>query len=73
MSSAFDQLQIQQLSVEERLQLIGQIWDSLSPPAQCALSPEQIAEIDARLQQEALEPNAGSAWEEVKERLLRGS
>lgn len=59
------------LSVEERLQLVEDLWDSIAadtenlPP----LSQEQIAEIERRLAEHEKNPERARPWEEVRERL----
>jgi putative addiction module component (TIGR02574 family) len=58
------------LSVEERLRLAEQIWDSIAEnPENLPLSEAQRAELDRRLEAYKQSPDAGSSWEEVKERL----
>lgn len=56
-----------QLTVEERLDLIGQIWDSLesAPP----LTPEQIAELERRSRDVDANPEDGTDAAEVVARL----
>ena len=56
-----------QLTVEERLDLIGQIWDSLErvPP----LTPEQIAELERRSRDVDANPEDGTDAAEVVARL----
>lgn len=61
------------LSPEEQLQLLEDIWDRLSQrPANLPLSPEQRDELDRRL--DAIEDvragrPLGRSWSEVRERL----
>jgi putative addiction module component (TIGR02574 family) len=62
------------LSPEEQLQLLEDIWDRLSQrPANLPLSPEQRDELDRRL--DAFEEDVragrpiGRPWSEVRERL----
>ena len=61
---------ILELSVEERLALVEDIWDSIAenqdfPP----LTPDQEAELEARLQSLAANPDAGASWAEVRARI----
>jgi putative addiction module component (TIGR02574 family) len=42
-------LRIDRMSADERLRLIGEIWDSLSPAEQVQLTDEQLAELDRRI------------------------
>ncbi len=61
---------ILQLSVQERIQLAEDIWDSIaSAPESLSLTEEQKKELDRRLL--LLEKNPGQTipWEKVKEKL----
>ena len=51
------------LSVSARLELIGEIWDSLEELPE---SPELLAELERRSVDAARDPSAGRTWEEVK-------
>jgi len=57
-------------SVEERIQLVEDIWDSIAVvPEAVSLSKEQKRELDRRLEAYHRNPDAGSPWSEVKERV----
>jgi putative addiction module component (TIGR02574 family) len=65
---------LDELSPEEQLELLGELWDRLSrQPANVPLSVEQREELDRRL--DALEEDIkagrplGRPWSEVRERL----
>lgn len=60
------------LSAAERLQLIEEIWDSLSLPEQLEIPESHREELDRRLAAADANPEAGSSWEEVKARLRGG-
>lgn len=66
-----DLAELFKLSVEERLQLVEDLWDSIAadtenlPP----LSQDQIAEIERRLAEHEKNPERARPWEEVRERL----
>lgn len=60
-----------ELSVAERVQLVGDIWDSIAADQQAlSLTQAQRDEIDRRLEDERLHPQDASSWEEVKTRIL---
>lgn len=60
-----------ELPVEERLELVGNIWDSIAQvPDAVALTEAQRAELDRRLEAYRRNPKAGSPWAEVKARIL---
>lgn len=62
------------LSVEERLQLVGDIWDSIAEdaavdPDLLPLSDEERAEIDRRVAEDDADPGAAIPWEEAIARI----
>jgi putative addiction module component (TIGR02574 family) len=64
--------EFQNLSVEQRLQLIETIWESLVQEGRDIPVPdEHIEEIDRRLDDLELNPDDSSPWEEVRGRILR--
>ena len=66
--------EIQQLSVAERVQLAEEIWDSIEAvPEQLPLTDAQRRELDLRLDAHQREPGNVIPWEEVREKLQRGS
>lgn len=66
-------MDVLQLPVEDRLELVGAIWDSLSAfPDALRLSDEQSAELEQRLESFRRAPEQGSRWEDVKARILKG-
>ncbi|MEH2311534.1 MAG: addiction module protein [Nostoc sp.] len=61
---------ISELSVSERIQLAEDLWDSiLTIPHEVPLNDEQKQELDRRLEMHRQNPNQGSTWQSVKERL----
>jgi putative addiction module component (TIGR02574 family) len=63
-------VEISQLSIAERIQLAEDLWDSiLDRQDEIELDRGQQQEIDRRLAQHRQDPNAGSSWETVKQRL----
>lgn len=69
MSPTFQALGIDRLSQEERLNLIGEIWDSLGPIDQREIPESDRQELERRLAAADADPTAGRAWEEVRARL----
>jgi putative addiction module component (TIGR02574 family) len=62
--------EILDLSVSERIQLAQDIWDSVAKvPESLALTDEEKAEIDRRLDLYHKDPNAGSPWSVVRDRI----
>ena len=61
---------ILELSVAERVQMVEDIWDSIAAvPEAVPLSEDQKKELDRRLEAYHLNPDAGSPWNEVRERI----
>jgi putative addiction module component (TIGR02574 family) len=60
-----------ELPVSERLELVGDIWDSIAQaPDAVELTEAQRVELERRLEAYRRDPNAGSPWTEVKARIL---
>jgi putative addiction module component (TIGR02574 family) len=60
------------LPVEERLRLVEDLWDSIAEvPEAVELSDEQRKELDERLEQFHRDPEAGSPWKDVRDRILK--
>lgn len=58
------------LSVSERIQLVEDIWDSIAKvPESLPLSDEQKLELDRRLDAHHNDPDAGSPWDVVRDRI----
>jgi putative addiction module component (TIGR02574 family) len=68
MSSDIHQLGIDSWSVEDKLRLIGEIWDSLEA-APTEIPEAHREELDRRLDAADAEPDAGSPAHEVMARL----
>jgi putative addiction module component (TIGR02574 family) len=61
---------VMSLSVPERIQLVEDIWDSIAElPEKVLLTDVQKAELDRRLDAYHQNPNEGSPWEAVRERI----
>jgi putative addiction module component (TIGR02574 family) len=72
MAATMQSLGIDRLSVEEKLTLVREIWDSLvAASARPALSEEQLQELRRRVAEDEADPDALIPWEEVKAQALR--
>lgn len=58
------------LSAAERLELIEELWDSITDddPA-IALTPDQREDLRRRVAEADADPAGGSPWEEARERI----
>jgi putative addiction module component (TIGR02574 family) len=72
MSLTLERSEIEKLSIPERLELIGLIWDSITETDPQAGVPEwHLQELDRRRAAAEADPGAGVPWDEVKARLTR--
>lgn len=59
------------LSVEERIELMGQLWDSLDPASAAPISGELASELEQREREADGSPESGDAWPDIHRALLR--
>lgn len=58
------------LSTSQRLDLIGELWDSIPDSVEAFPVPQwHAAELERRLKNADEDPDAAVAWQEVKRRL----
>ena len=63
---------ILQLSIDERLDLVEKIWDSITASDEpLPLTEAQRAELDRRLQAHVQNPGEVETWDEVKSKIQR--
>ncbi|MGB3788057.1 MAG: addiction module protein [Phormidesmis sp.] len=61
---------IEQISISERIQLAEDLWDSIfENPESLAVTGSQKQAIDERLERHQTAPEDSSSWKEVKARL----
>ena len=67
--------EILKLSVPERILMVEAIWDSIvnesNKENQYHLSKEQIEFLEEEMAAYSKNPDEGSSWEEIKERILK--
>ena len=67
--------ELMQLDAVERLDIAEKLWDSVHPPGSAlpgetvVITPEQMAEIDRRIEEHRRNPDSAIPYEEVVERL----
>ena len=70
MNATLQQLGIDQMAVEDRLDLIGMIWDSIPEIGASQVLPDwHRQELEQRCSAADANPNAAIPWELVKARL----
>jgi putative addiction module component (TIGR02574 family) len=57
--------QVKQLAPAERLELIGELWQSLNPD-EFQVTDAEAAMLDERVARLAANPSSGRAWHEVE-------
>lgn len=57
------------MSAEERIALIGELWDSLEPEVAAPITDELAAELDRREAEADASPGEGVPWENVVQEL----
>jgi len=63
-------LGIEKLSIDERIELVEEIWDSIAADASdLPLTVAQQSDLRRRLAEHRAEPQSGSTWEEIRRRL----
>ena len=63
--------ELRQLPISERIQLVKELWDSIADESPAiGLSPEQITELDRRLDALEAQPESGTPWDVARERIL---
>ena len=66
--------ELKNLSPDEKLILVGELWDELvAHPANVPVTPEQIAELDRRMEEYRRDPSRVTTWEAIKKRILGAS
>ncbi len=66
MSATMKSLGIDRMNLDERMRLLGEIWDSIAAEAPPALTETQRAELERRLEAHAADPGDVIPWEEIK-------
>ena len=57
------------LTAEQRIELMGRLWDSLDPAAAAPITNAVAAELDRRETEADSDPESGESWTEIKAKL----
>jgi putative addiction module component (TIGR02574 family) len=71
MNLTLEQFGIDRLSPEQKLELLGLIWDSLPDAAPFSPPDWHLRELERRIASADADPDATESWEEVRSRLSR--
>ena len=62
--------EILSLSIKDRLQIVGEIWESIAAsPDEIPLTAAQRRELDRRKREHRRSPSAARPWSQIKARL----
>ncbi len=64
-------ISVDDLTAEERIELIGELWDGLDRALAAPITPALAAELDRREAEADAAPDAGEAWPEIRDDLRR--
>lgn len=59
------------LTAEERIELIGRLWDSLDPAAAAPITDAVATELDRREAEADSDPQGGELWPNIKATLKK--
>jgi putative addiction module component (TIGR02574 family) len=62
------------LSIEEKLHLISELWDSMTEhPENVPVPSWQLEELERRIESQRTDPQPGQSWDAVKREILDGT
>jgi putative addiction module component (TIGR02574 family) len=64
-------LVVDELTTDERIELIGRLWDSLDAQAAAPMSESLRQELARREADGDRDPDAGEPWESLRDRLAK--
>jgi putative addiction module component (TIGR02574 family) len=62
---------VDNLTAEERIELIGRLWDSLDPTIAAPITAGLAAELERREVEADGAPDAGKAWPDIRDELRK--
>ena len=62
---------VEELTTDERIELIGRLWDSLDAHAAAPMTESLRQELARREADADRDPEAGDSWESVRDRLMK--
>ena len=71
MSTMAHTIPLDDLTAEERIELMGRLWDSLDPALAAPITPDLVAELDLREAEADSAPEAGDVWSDLRNDLRK--
>ena len=68
---AFGSIPLDDLTAEQRIELMGRLWDSLDPATAAPVTDALGAELDRREAEADSDPRDGEPWTEIKATLRK--
>ncbi len=62
---------VHDLTAEERVELIGKLWDSLDSSLAAPITPALAAELDRREAEADAAPDVGLSWRDIRDDLRK--
>ena len=70
-SMASHPIPVDELTAEERVELMGRLWDSLDPATAAPITDVLATELDRREAEADRDPDAGENWTAIKRDLTK--
>ena len=64
-------LTVDELTAEERIELMGRLWDSLDAATAAPITVALAAELDSREAEADADPEGGDSWSAIKKDLAK--
>lgn len=61
--------ELMKLTMDERLDLVHDLWDTISSDALPALDNEEMRELERRLEEHRRDPSSAITWDELRAEL----
>jgi putative addiction module component (TIGR02574 family) len=58
--------ELMELTAEERVELVGELWDSIGPERLPSLTAEELDELDRELAEHKADPSGAQSWDTVR-------
>ena len=66
MVMASAKIPVDKLTADERIELMGRLWDSLDPATAAPITPALATELTRREAEADADPSAGTPWNDIR-------